>query len=169
MLLARSGSRWRLCPTRIEGGMMRRIEMPWRCGFALFVLLSFSAGCGGGSMNSSISPSDSLTLSLANDTAQVFQGQSSVTVNATLLRSGTTGNVTLSVAGLPSGATDQIQSPGNGNSGSIAFNAGTAGAGANPLTVTASDGTLSSTANLTLTIGASATITAGTNGTFGVA
>jgi hypothetical protein len=35
--------------------------------------------------------------------------------------------------------------------------------------VTASDGTLSSTANLTLTIGASATITAGNNGTFSVA
>jgi hypothetical protein len=148
---------------------MRRIEISrlWRC--ALLVLLSFSVGCGGGNMSSSTQPS-SLTLSLANNTAQVFQGQTaSATVNATLLRSGTTGNVTLTVTGLATGATDQIQSPGSGNSGSIAFTSGTATAGNYPLTVTASDGTLSSTANLTLTVGASAQITAGNNGTFGVA
>jgi hypothetical protein len=92
----------------------------------------------------------SLTLSLASNAAQVFQGQSSTTVNATLLRSGATGGVTLNVAGLPPGATDQIQSTGNGNSGSVAFNAGTAAGETYPMTVTASDGTLSSTANLTL-------------------
>jgi hypothetical protein len=120
-------------------------------------------------MNSG-APSGSLTLSLANNSAQVFQGQaSSAPVTATLVRSGTTGNVTLTVTGLATGATDQIQSPMNGNSGSIAFNAGTAAAGTYPLIVTASDGTLSSTANLTLTIGASATITAGNNGAFSVA
>jgi hypothetical protein len=92
-----------------------------------------------------------------------------VTVNATLLRSGTTGNVTLTVTGLATGATNQIQSPGSGNSGSISFTAGTAAAGNYPLTVTASDGTLSSTASLTLTIGASAQIASGNNGAFGVA
>jgi hypothetical protein len=71
----------------------------------------------------------SLALSLANSTAQVFQGQSSVTVNANLTRSGSTGSVALTVSGLPQGATDQIQSPGSGSSGSGAFNAGTAAAG----------------------------------------
>jgi hypothetical protein len=121
-------------------------------------------------MGSSTSPSGSLTLSLASNTAQIFQGETtSVTVNATLLRSGSTGSVTLSVAGLPPGATDQIQSPGSGNSGSVAFNAGAAGAGTSSITVTASDGTYSSMANLALTIGASAQIMNGTNGTFGVA
>src|ERR1700683_2671663 len=148
---------------------MQRIEISrlWR--FAVFVLLSLAVGCGGGSMSSSTPPS-SLTLSLANNTAQVFQGQTaSVTVNATLLRSGTTGNVTLTVTGLATGATDQIQSPGSGNSGSISFTVGSAAAGNYPLTVTASDGTLSSTANLTLTIGATAQITPGNSGTFGVA
>src|SRR5580698_8673802 len=100
---------------------MRRFEIsrPWD--LALLILLSYSVGCGGGSMSSSTPPS-SLTLSLGNNTAQVFQGKTaSVTVNATLLRSGTTGNVTLAITGLPTGATDQIQSPGSGNSGSIAF------------------------------------------------
>jgi len=148
---------------------MQRIEISrlWR--FAVFVLLSLAVGCGGGNMSSSTPPS-SLTLSLANNTAQVFQGQTaSVTVNATLLRSGTAGNVTLTVTGLATGATDQIQSPGSGNSGSISFTVGSAAAGNYPLTVTASDGTLSSTANLTLTIGATAQITPGNSGTFGVA
>lgn len=133
--------------------------------FALSVFLCFSAGCGGGTMGS---PS-SLTLSLANDAAQVFQGQGSATVNVTLLRTGTTGNVTLNVTGLPPGATDQIQSPGNGDSGSVTLDAGTASAGTYPIMVTASDGTNSSTANLTLNIGASAQIMPGTNGKFSVA
>jgi hypothetical protein len=121
-------------------------------------------------MSSSGSPGGSLTLSLASNTAQVFQGQaSSASVNATLVRSGTTGSVTLNVTGLPAGATDQIQSPGSGNNGSVAFNAGTAAAGTYPLTVTATDGTYSSTANLALTIGASAQVMTATNGTFSVA
>jgi putative glycosyl hydrolase len=115
------------------------------------------------------SPPGSLTLSLASNTAQVFQGQSSTTVNATVVLSGTTGSVTLNVAGLPPGATDQIQSPGNGSSGSVTFNAGTAAAGAYPLTVAASAGTLSSTANLTLNIGVWAQIMPGANGEFRVA
>src|SRR6202167_3052330 len=116
----------------------------------------------------SSSPS-SLTLSLASNTAQVFQGQSSTTVNATVVLSGATGSVTLNVAALPSGATDQIQSPGNGSSGSVTFNAGTAAAGTYAMTVTASDGTLSSTANLTLNIGVWAQIMPGANGEFRVA
>src|ERR1700693_2569939 len=138
------------------GGKMRRIEMPRRYRLAFFLLLTFSAGCGGGSMRSSSSPSGSLTLSLESSTAQVFQGQGfSAPLTATLVRSGTTGSVTLTVTGLPAGATDQIQSPGSGNSGSVTFNAGTAAAGTYHVTVTASDGTLSSMANLSLTIGAS--------------
>jgi hypothetical protein len=149
---------------------MRRIEMPRRYRLAFFLLLTFSAGCGGGSMSSSSSPSGSLTLSLGSSTAQVFQGQgSSAPLTATLVRSGTTGSVTLTVTGLPAGATDQIQSPGSGNSGSVTFNAGTAAAGTNHITVTASDGMLSSMANLTLTIGASAQIMVDANGQFGVA
>jgi hypothetical protein len=121
-------------------------------------------------MGSSSPPAGSLTISLGSNTAQVFQGQgSSANVNATLVRSGTTGSVTLNVTGLPQGATDQIQSPGSGDSGSVSFSAGTAAAGNYPLTVNASDGTFSSTASVTLTIGASAQIMPGTNGQFSVA
>src|SRR5580700_2868304 len=53
---AKSGSQWRLCLTRINGGTMRRINVHRRWYFSLFLFLAFSAGCGGGSMSSSMSP-----------------------------------------------------------------------------------------------------------------
>jgi hypothetical protein len=136
----------------------------------VFPLLALAAGCGssGSSMNSS-GGGPSLALSLANNTAQVFAGQAAVTVNATIVRSGTTNNVTLSVTGVPTGATDQVQSPGSGNSGSVTFNAGSAAVGAYQVTVTVSDGSVSSTAALSLNMGASAQIMAGANGKFNVA
>jgi len=125
----------------------------------------FGLACGGGGMGSQ----GSLTLSLANNTAQVFQNQPTVTVNASLTRTGTTGSVTLTVTGLPQGASDSIQSPGSGNSGSIAFGAGTAAPGTYSLTIVASDGTVSNQASLSLTIGAAAVISSTTNGPFSVA
>jgi hypothetical protein len=126
----------------------------------------FGLACGGGGMGSVQS---GLTLSLANNTALVFQGQPTVTVNASLARTGTTGNVTLTVTGLPQGASDSIQSPGAGNSGSIAFGAGTGALGTYSLTIMASDGTVSGQASLSLTIGAAAVISSATNGPFSVA
>jgi hypothetical protein len=133
---------------------------------AMCSMLAFGLACGGGGMGP---VSSSLSLSLASSSAQVFQGQASVAVNASLTRSGSTGNVTLSITGLPQGATDAIQSPGSGNSGSVTFNAGTAAAGTYSLTITASDGTVSGNAGLTLTIGAAAVISSTKNGPFSLA
>src|ERR1700686_1782328 len=148
--------------------MQRRIRLPVRIESALVPgLLAAALGCGGGGMGSG--GGYSLALSLASGTAQVFPGQSSVTVNANLTRSGSTGSVALTVSGLPQGATGQIQSPGSGSSGRVAFNAGTAAPGVYAVTILASDGTLSSTANLSLTVGVSAAIMSGTQGTFSVA
>jgi uncharacterized protein (DUF2141 family) len=110
-----------------------------------------------------------LSLSLANATAQVFTGQAAVTVNANLTRSGTVGNVTLSVSGLPQGASDTIQSPLSANSGSIAITAGTAAPGTYSVTVTASDGVVSGTAALSLIVGATAQIADTPSGPFTVA
>jgi hypothetical protein len=98
-----------------------------------------------------------------------FQGQTAVTVNATLARTGSTGNVTLSVTGMPQGASDTVQSPGTGNSGSVAISAGTAAAGVYSLTITASDGTISGTAGLSLTVGAAAVVASGGHAPFSVA
>jgi hypothetical protein len=133
-------------------------------GFAGVLASLVLAGCGGGG---GMAPG--LTLSLASGTATAFQGQAAVTVNATLARSGSTGNVTLSVTGLPQGATDTIQSPGAANSGSVAISAGTAAAGTYSLTIMAGDGTISSTANLSLTIGAAVVFESGGHAAFSVA
>lgn len=111
-----------------------------------------------------------LTVSLASGSAQVFQGQASATVNVTVTRTGSTGNVTLSVAGLPAGASDTVQSPGSGNSGSVTLSADTAAApGTYSVTITASDGSVSGEQDLSLTIGAVAAISNNTNGPFSVA
>jgi hypothetical protein len=132
-----------------------------------YVSLAFAVGCGGGGMSPS---SGGLTLSLANSSPAVYQGQAAVTVNMTLTRTGTTGNVTLSLTGLPAGASDTVQSPGSGSSGSISFTAATSAApGTYPLTVTASDGTVSATSSLSLTVGAAAAIAANQSGPFSLA
>jgi hypothetical protein len=70
-------------PSRIP----RRIGLPVRIETALLpMLLAAAVGCGGGGMASE--GGSSLALSLTNSTVQVFQGQSSVTVNANLTRGG---------------------------------------------------------------------------------
>jgi hypothetical protein len=130
----------------------------------------FALGCGGGGMGSG--GGSSLSLSLANSSAQVFQGaagQNSATVNASLTRSGTTGNVTLTVTGLPQGASDTVQSPGSGNSGNVTIDAGTAAAGTYSVTITASDGSVSGHASLSLTVGAAAVISQNVSGAFSIA
>ena len=110
-----------------------------------------------------------LALSLANSSTSAYQGESAVTVNASLTRMGSTGTVTLSVTGLPAGATDTVQSPGAGNTGSVAISAGTAALGTYSVTVTATDGTVSGTAGLTLTIGAAAVISSAQTGALNLA
>ena len=111
--------------------------------------------CGsGGNSNSG----GSLSLSFSPTSALVFPAQAATTVNVTLTRQGTTGNVTLSVQGLPAGAAATIQSPGSSNSGSLTLSASSAAAATYPLTVTASDGSVSGSAALSLAVGAVAQI-----------
>jgi len=124
------------------------------------------AACGGGGNSN---PMGGLSLSFSPASALVFSGQPSATVNVTLNRQGTTGNVTLSVQGLPTGAAATIQSPGTSNSGSITLSASSAAAATYPLTVTASDGTVSGSAALSLVVGAVAQIVISKNGGFQVA
>ena len=131
----------------------------------VLVPLAMSLACGGGMGSGGAN----LTVSLANSSAQVYQGQASVTVNVNLTRTGTTGDVTLSVSGLPQGASDTVQSPGSGNSGSVTLNAGEAAPGNSSVTIIASDGAVSGQASLSLTVGAAATISSSTNGPFSVA
>jgi len=132
---------------------------------ACLSLLGLAACGGGGNSN----PMGSLSLSFSPASALVFSGQPSATVNVTLNRQGTTGNVTLSVQGLPTGAAATIQSPDSSNSGSITLSASSAAAATYPLTVTASDGTVSGSAALSLVVGAVAQIGITKNGGFDIA
>ncbi|HEX4427298.1 MAG TPA: hypothetical protein VH079_17995 [Terriglobales bacterium] len=119
-------------------------------------LLALATGCGGSSMGTT--PSNSISVSLSSSSITAFQGQAAATDNVMVSRVGSPGSITLTLSGLPAGAAMQIQSPETGNSGSLSIDPGTSAAGSYPLTVTASNGALSSSANLTLTIGVAAQI-----------
>ncbi len=131
--------------------------------FSLFALTA----CGGGGASSP--PTDSLSLALSPASALVYTGQAGATVNVTVARRGSTGSVTLRIAGLPAGATADIQSPNSSNTGSITITAPTAAAATYPLTVTATDGAVSGSASLSLVVGAVAEIATTTAGSFDLA
>ena len=133
-----------------------------RCGAG--ALLAMLTACGAGSSSSAGGNQGSIMLALASYTAQVYQSQTSTTVNATLTRTGTVGNVALTLAGVPTGATWRVQSPGTGTTGSVTVGAGTAAAGTYPITVMASDGQVQSMATLTLTIGSFVQVSTQTGG-----
>ena len=130
---------------------------------AFLVLSTLLTACGGGGGGT---PPSGISISISPSSALIFPNQAAASVNVTVARQGSTGNVTLSVSGLPAGATASVQSPGSGNNGSISFSATTAPAASYPLTVSATDGTHSDTAALSLAVGAVAQIAATTNGRF---
>src|SRR6516225_1090383 len=133
-----------------------------RCGAG--ARLAMLTACGAGSSSAAGGNQGSIMLALASYTAQVYQSQTSTTVNATLARTGTVGNVALTLAGVPTGATWRVQSPGTGTTGSVTVGAGTAAAGTYPITVMASDGQVQSMATLTLTIGSFVQVSTQTGG-----
>jgi hypothetical protein len=137
--------------------------------FLAFGVLALTACGGGGGNGGPGGPPGSLSIAFSTASPLAFPGQAATTVNVTLTRSGATGSVTLTVQGLPAGVFANIQSPGSADTGSITLTASTAAASTYPLTVTASDGTVSKSASLSLVVGAVAQIDASTNGSFNVA
>jgi hypothetical protein len=154
-----------LCLARASGsnfgpGLAMRL---WAAVCAAMVM--FFAGCGGGA-DGSTAPPASLTLSVAPAATLIFSGQAAATIKVSLVRQGSTGSVTLSVGGLPTGASVAIQSPGASNAGSLTFSAGTAAAANYSLVVIASDGTTNGSATLPLTIGVAVQISNAKTGRF---
>jgi hypothetical protein len=129
---------------------------------AILLSLAVAAGCGGGSSGSSTLP-PSLSVALSSNTTAVYQNQSAATVNVLLTRTGTTGNVTLTLQGVPPSVSTQIQQPGTGNSGSVVFTAMPPASPPNlgnfTVTISASDGQASGSATTPLTVGAYAQVT----------
>jgi len=147
-------------PEDYNGGHMRPSLVAYLCSCLLGL-----AACGGGG---SSTPPPSLSVSVSPASALIFPGQSGATVNIAVIREGSTGNVTLTVSGVPAGVSATVHSPGATNSGSIDFSAAAAAAASYPVTITASDGTLSDSTSLSLAVGAVAQIGATTNGRFQV-
>jgi O6-methylguanine-DNA--protein-cysteine methyltransferase len=117
-----------------------------------FLLFFTLAGCGGSSSGGTTPVSSSIAIQVSSPTVTVSQG-SSASATVAVTRTGTTGNVTLSLTGLPAGATATYQNPAAGSGGQITINTTAAAtAGTYPLTVQATDGTYSASANLSLVI-----------------
>jgi hypothetical protein len=132
--------------------------------FAAVLILAVAVGCGGGS-GSTTNPSG-LSVILSSNTTSVYQNQSAATITVLLTRTGTTGNVTLTVQGAPPSVSTDIQSPNAGNSGTVRFTALPApNPGSNPnlgsftVTISASDGVVSGSATTPLTVGAYVNVT----------
>jgi len=135
--------------------------LPYVCVCALTMAL---AGCGSSSSSSGGSGStnpppnnDKLSMTLSQSSLTVPAGGSVGNVTTTITRTDSTGSISLSVIGLPSGAVASYTQPATGNSGAILLNPGTAAQGTYPLTVSASDGVATATASLSLTINAGLT------------
>jgi len=137
----------------------------------IFCSIEFIPGCGGG--GSSTSSTQPITESLSASSVTVYQNGTSGSVNVTITRpAGDTNDITLTVAPTISLMNVTIQSPGAGNSGSVTFATGgpvplpgqgipataSTPSGTYNLTITASDGTTSASALLTLTVGVAAVV-----------
>jgi hypothetical protein len=125
--------------------------------FVAFLLLGTAVGCGAGGSGSTTTP-PSISVILSSSATAVYQNQSSVLVSVLLTRTGTTGNVMLTLQGVPPSVSTRITSPMAGNSGSVVF---TALAPTTPpnlgnftVTITANDGQVSGSAATPLSVGA---------------
>ena len=96
-----------------------------------------------------------ITLQLSTSTLTVPEGSSASTV-VTLVRTGDTGIVALSVTGLPAGATMSYLNPEAASIGQITVMATTAALGTYVLTLQATDGTNSASSSLSLVVNAAA-------------
>jgi hypothetical protein len=137
-------NRWTANRVAVLLTLLAAISLSWACG-----------GSSGASSGSTGGSTDSLALTLSGTTATAPAGGSIARVTATVARTNSSGSVTLSVSGLPTGASVTYDAqPGTGNSGTIALNPGSASAGTYALTVSATDGTATASTGLSFAINA---------------
>lgn len=120
------------------------------------MILTACVACGGGGSGVSGSGS-SLSVQLSSSALTVPAGGSIGRVNVTIGRNGSTGAVTLSVNGLPTGASATFIQPVHNNNGEVDVNPGTAAMGTYSLAIEASDGMNLASQNLSLVINAGTT------------
>jgi hypothetical protein len=105
-------------------------------------------GCGGPP------PANDFSISASPNSLNLVQGASGSSTISTAVTSGSAGTVSLSVSGVPSGATGTLNptSVTAGGSSTLNVNAGTAAAGTYTLTVTGTEGTATHSASVSLTV-----------------
>jgi len=148
------------CRQSLTGHWIPEFDLSPRSVFLVIFIAPLAiliVGCGGSGGGGGTGSSDSLSVQLSSAALSVPAGGSIGRVNATIIRNGSIGGVTLSVNGLPGGASATFLQPGSGDSGEVALNPGTATIGTYPLTVQASDGVHSASAGLSLVINAGIT------------
>lgn len=113
-----------------------------------------TASCGGGGSVSP--PPPAIGMALSASTLKVLQdGVNTASVDVTVTRpQGTSRSVDLVAPSLPAGVTAQIDSPGSGNTGKVTFTAAAQNgtAGTYSVTIRASDGVSTGSANVSLTV-----------------
>ena len=127
---------------------------------ALLGMALVAVSCGGGSSSGPPPAPISISLSLSTVTAGQDGTPGSVTVTVTR-PSGNTSSVTLTTGSVPTGVNTQINSPGSSDTGTVTFTPqapGAPAAGSYPVTINASDGASTASANLTLVIAVVATV-----------
>src|SRR5690349_7266718 len=136
----------------------QRFSTTWRnmiiAGLVMILLASTGCGDGGGGVSGTTS---SFSVQLSSGTVTVPAGGSIGRVNVTIGRNGSTGTVSLSVSGLPTGASATFVQPLHSNTGEVDLNPGTALMGTYSLAVEASDGIKIASQNLSLVINAGTT------------
>lgn len=123
------------------------------------------------SVSLSVTAADLITITPASNAVLVRQDATPVSTAVSFTR--TFGNVkaiTVSAAGLPSGLTATFTQPAAGTTGTVTFATATtpAAAGTYSITLTATDGTVSATSIVTVTIAVVATVSNTTDTTLGV-
>jgi hypothetical protein len=127
---------------------------------ALLGMALVAVSCGGESPSGPPPGAISISLSLSTVTAGQDGTPGSVTVAVTR-PSGNTSSVTLTTGPVAAGVNTQINSPGSSDSGTVTFTPqapGAPAAGSYPVTISASDGASTASANMTLVIAIVATV-----------
>ena len=126
-------------------------------------LVAVSCGRGWASRPQAVpNPPGPISISLSLSTVTAGQDGTPGSVTVTLTRpSGNTSSVTLTTSSVPAGVNTQINSPGSSDSGTVTFSPqarGAPAAGSYPVTINASNGASTASANLTLVIAVVATV-----------
>jgi hypothetical protein len=140
--------------------------------YSLTITASDGTATSTATLATTLLPPDSITLVPSSNTIIVHQDATPATLPFTFARStGNTNAITVSATGLPTGLTASFSQPGTGNTGSVTFTTSTvpATAGVYAVTLTASDGKVTTSTSISITIGVVLTVADAVDTSIGIA